>query len=311
MRKQGKRMINTIIKEYLTDHKRLVIPSFGAFVKKEGEGIVVFMEFLKKDDGVLAGLVAARMSAGMNEALEAIDRYVVSVKAAVEKSGGFVIPGVGTLCVNGDGFYALDYKTYAAPAPSAVRPAKPEVAAPQPVRETSAVKEPAVARPTPRPAVPQESLSGTKSGAVQAQAPAVTPSAAEKAAERVVRPRGEAPRPEAGEQAPVAAGTDVPVSKHEGRGTLDAIIDSQNSQSAAKSSDGRSEVKGLKYAGDGVKTVGRSRPGRKVDKVMIVAVLAALVAIAAMVYGVMSDPGPEFVLGEEQPVETEMQQTAE
>lgn len=297
-------MINTIIKEYLTDHKRLVIPSFGAFVRKEGEGIVVFMEFLKKDDGVLAGLVAARMSAGMNEALDAIDRYVVSVKAAIERSGGFVIPGVGTLCVNGDGFYALEYKTYAAPVPSAVRTPKPEAAvAPQPVREASAAKEPAV-----RPAVPQEELPGTKPGA--AQAPAVTPSAAEKAAERV-RSQGGAPRPEVGVQTPVAAGADAPGPKHEGRGRLDAIIDSQNSQSAAKPSDGRREVKGLKYAGDGVKPVGRSRSGRKVDKVMIVAVLAALVAIAAMVYGVMSDPGPEFVLGEEQPVETEMQQTAE
>ncbi len=299
-------MINTIIKEYLTDHKRLVIPSFGAFVRKEGEGIVVFMEFLKKDDGVLAGLVAARMSAGMNEALDAIDRYVVSVKAAIERSGGFVIPGVGTLCVNGDGFYALEYKTYAAPAPSAARPAKPEAAAaPQPVREMSAAKEPAV-----RPAVPQEELPGTKPGAAQAQAPVVTSSAAEKAAERV-RSQGGAPRPEVGEQTPVAAGADAPGPKHEGRGRRDAIIDSQNSQAATKPSDGRREVKRLKYAGDGVKPVGRSRSGRKVDKVMIVAVLAALVAIAAMVYGVMSDPGPEFVLGGEQPVENEMQQPAE
>ena len=43
-------MINKIIANYLAGGKRLVIPQFGAFIHKEGDGTVVFVPFLKKDD---------------------------------------------------------------------------------------------------------------------------------------------------------------------------------------------------------------------------------------------------------------------
>lgn len=46
-------MINKIIAEYLRTNKRLVVPHFGAFIRKENSEAIVFVPFLKKDDGVL------------------------------------------------------------------------------------------------------------------------------------------------------------------------------------------------------------------------------------------------------------------
>jgi len=46
-------MINKIIAEYLRTNKRLVVPHFGAFIRKENSEAIVFVPFLKKDDGVI------------------------------------------------------------------------------------------------------------------------------------------------------------------------------------------------------------------------------------------------------------------
>ena len=43
-------MINKIIAEYLRTNKRLVVPHFGAFIRKENSEAIVFVPFLKKDD---------------------------------------------------------------------------------------------------------------------------------------------------------------------------------------------------------------------------------------------------------------------
>lgn len=51
--------VTDVIANYLRDnHRRLVVPAFGAFVVKES-GEVLFSELLKTDDGVLRGLLAA------------------------------------------------------------------------------------------------------------------------------------------------------------------------------------------------------------------------------------------------------------
>ena len=89
--------LNKIIVEYLASNRRLVIPEFGAFVKKES-GEVVFSELLTTDDGVLASLLTARGLSDMEVAV-VVDRYIFEVRHELEQCGYCRLGEVGTLRV--------------------------------------------------------------------------------------------------------------------------------------------------------------------------------------------------------------------
>ena len=101
-------MLIPVITQYLETHKRLVIPQLGAFIVKEPGRAVLFSELLKRDDGVLRGLLCAR---GLNE-LEAageIDRFVFEVRHAVEHGLVCPLPGLGEMKGGANGTIAFTY----------------------------------------------------------------------------------------------------------------------------------------------------------------------------------------------------------
>lgn len=150
-------MLIDIIADYLRSHKRLVIPQLGGFLVKDG-GTVVFSELLRRDDGVLRGLL---VEAGMNELAAAgeIDRFVFEVRHAIEQGESRTLAGLGIWRPGPQGTIAFEYRpeTPAAgeaaaeptvgprPVPRPVRPAAPRVT-PQPAAESP---RPATAAPTP------------------------------------------------------------------------------------------------------------------------------------------------------------------
>ena len=93
-------MLTGIITNYLTQHRRLVVPQLGTFVVKVPEGGVVFSELLRRDDGILRGLLVQQ--GGMNdlEAAGAIDRFVFEVRHALEHEGAYAIEGFGRLTLS-------------------------------------------------------------------------------------------------------------------------------------------------------------------------------------------------------------------
>ncbi len=101
-------MLNRIIAEYTKEHKRLVLPGFGAFIRKE-TGEVVLVEFLKKDDGVLVSLIIGQNGGGEQQALETIEQYVAKIKRNIAQSGEYRIEGLGRIYVTGNGLYELEY----------------------------------------------------------------------------------------------------------------------------------------------------------------------------------------------------------
>lgn len=84
-------MLIRVIEQYLENHKRLVVPQLGAFLVKEEPRTVVFSELLRRDDGVLQGLLVAE---GMTElaARGEIDRLVYEVRHAVEQGERYFSP---------------------------------------------------------------------------------------------------------------------------------------------------------------------------------------------------------------------------
>ena len=152
-------MLIRIISQYLETHKRLVVPQLGAFIVKEPEHTVLFSELLKRDDGVLRGLLQAQ---GVHE-LEAageIDRFVFEVRHAVEHGAPCPLPGFGTFCPGANGTIAFRYEP---------DPARLDGAA---AKEESPVAEP----PQPRPAAAELSEAHRPHAAEpRAAKPAATP----------------------------------------------------------------------------------------------------------------------------------------
>lgn len=87
-------MIEKFIIDYLAAHKRLVVPQLGAFIVKQPDGKIIFSELLKRDDGVLRGLLCAQ---GMTEvqAMAVINRLVFDVRDAVGRGDRFEVQALG------------------------------------------------------------------------------------------------------------------------------------------------------------------------------------------------------------------------
>lgn len=100
--------LTSIIIDYLTEHRRLVIPSLGAFIRKSETREVVFSEMLKRDDGVLRGLLAEQ-GMGEIEAAGAIDRFIFELRCAIDNNSVFRAEGLGVFARGENGTIRFRY----------------------------------------------------------------------------------------------------------------------------------------------------------------------------------------------------------
>lgn len=121
-------VLTAVVTQYLESHKRLVIPQFGAFIVKEPGHEVLFSELLKRDDGVLRGLLRAR-GLGDLEAAGEIDRFVFEVRHAVERGAEYRMSGFGVLKPGPNGTIAFVYEPRTTPSHATPSPEVPENAA--------------------------------------------------------------------------------------------------------------------------------------------------------------------------------------
>lgn len=98
----GSNMIEKIIADYMKTNNRLIVPSFGAFVKR-ADGRIIFMELLKNDDGVLKNLILQSGVVSEQEVKSYVDNFVKRVAVSTE----FPIEGVGVLSRGANGLYLL------------------------------------------------------------------------------------------------------------------------------------------------------------------------------------------------------------
>lgn len=106
-----------VLTQYLESHKRLVIPQLGAFIVKEPGQSILFSELLKRDDGVLRGLLREQGMSDLEAAGE-IDRLVFEVRHAVEHGEEYRLEGFGTLKPGPNGTIAFHYEPRAAESPA-------------------------------------------------------------------------------------------------------------------------------------------------------------------------------------------------
>lgn len=327
-------MINKIIANYLAGGKRLVIPQFGAFIHKEGDGVVVFVPFLKKDDGVLVDLLRKEYGLDEADARGVITEYIAQIGSGIAERGSFAIEGVGRLKVDANGIFFLDYEPLpgvvtgaasgvptATPVSESKPAAVPPVSQPQSVSATQATPAASASKPqgaaaardavreayygsqssaqgatSPRPAAPQTAspVPGTARPAqpVHAAQPQSQPYPPRpvQAQPNPMQPRQPIAQPGVQPQAPRPGQPTVPPpvppgSKGPGYG-------GQPSLGAQPPAAGRPPGRPMPP---------RPRPAKaaKSDKFMVIAILAAIVALASIVYGVMSSSdGPMIDLME-------------
>lgn len=103
--KQVKTVASYIL-DYMNENTRLVIPNLGTFVKRD-DGVVVFVEILRRDDGVLRGLIEAD---GINPiaASGIVDRFVFEMRRTIQERGYTEFTGFGTLTKGEDGVVTFE-----------------------------------------------------------------------------------------------------------------------------------------------------------------------------------------------------------
>lgn len=99
-----------VMADYLGCHRRLVVPQLGAFVVKVPDGGVVFSELLRRDDGVLRGLLRERCGISELEAAGTIDRFVFEVRHALEREGSYPLAGFGRMLLADNGAIEFRYE---------------------------------------------------------------------------------------------------------------------------------------------------------------------------------------------------------
>lgn len=102
-------MDNELLLKLIQQHNRLIIPGFGALLRKEnalGESFV-FSPFLKKDDGVLCAALMDVFSLDSDEVASIVQEYVLHIQNNITKNGKFEIPGIGMLVSDANGAIAL------------------------------------------------------------------------------------------------------------------------------------------------------------------------------------------------------------
>jgi cell division septation protein DedD len=137
--------ISAIIAQQIASQTRLIIPEVGTLIRRKESGEIVFMEMLRKSDGVLAGVVVQTLDVSPSKANELLNQYAATIKQQLATNKKFILDGVGILFARNDGGVDFSFNPFAQSLPEPERGIEiheDEFATPEPVR-------PAVVKPAP------------------------------------------------------------------------------------------------------------------------------------------------------------------
>lgn len=278
-------MIVELISKYLETHKRLVVPNLGTFIVKVPGESVLFSNLIKNDDGVLRSLLAANGVSEM-EAAAAVDRFVFEVRFRLQNNGVCRLGGFGELRsgANETVIFVYSPATQGDGGVDVVTAPEPKAASAAP-RASAAPEVPPVQKPVP-PEQPWPRM------AEPADAASADVAVREGASPRRSVPGAAVQRPETAYAEPKAdAGGERRQRQDVRRDRMKALYDEPNVSVSPKRHPA-DYVKGLRYGngrkGPADRNMG-SRSRRRNDRILIIAIVAAALAIAALGYGYYCD----------------------
>ena len=302
-------MINKNIAEYLRTNKRLVVPHFGAFIRKENSEAIVFVPFLKKDDGVLQQLLVSEYGMDSADAQAVIDEYIAEIKESIAARGAYVIEGVGRLMTDSNGICYLELG--AAPAQAAavrpvdtaspVGPASFPAPSAEPARHTKIQQQ---ARPTEK--------TDKLGAAASPQSPARKPEAQYPPDTRPSNPVTSRSVQDALYGNPRPAPMQAPADRQEQtfRTPMPNVRPGNQPPRPPMPPQGRPAGTGYRPS----RPVGRQAPKSKADGFIVIAILAAVAALAAIIFGLtVTHGGPDILplIESSSPDTTQVQPIAE
>ncbi|MBC9811110.1 SPOR domain-containing protein [Crocinitomicaceae bacterium CZZ-1] len=88
--------MNNYLIEILKEENTVILPGFGAFtVVNRATNELMFMSFMKYNDGTLVNFIAKKEGISAEEAKEKIDNYVAEINAAIDGDGMFKLDQIG------------------------------------------------------------------------------------------------------------------------------------------------------------------------------------------------------------------------
>ena len=265
-------MIVEIIAKYLESNKRLVVPNLGAFIVKVPRETILFSNLIKSDDGVLRAQLAQR---GMSEldAAALIDRFVFEVNYRLEHSGVCALAAFGVLRAAQNGTVAFTYDTSAK---GDVLDGDADDKMAKHIAEITSVIEPVI---------DHEPETATEPEEEEAEDDEVTIDVVPR---MEAEPATEEPKEEVKEEVKEEPQRQEPAKVVYAQEREDKRRDEKRHRREQND-----YVKGLRY-GKGRKVVtGRegatSRKSSKGSVIIVIAILAALIAMGALAYGLWND----------------------
>ena len=95
-------MISREIKKLLQTEKRVTVPSLGSFMKRS-DGVLLFTDMFKDNDGVLSRALMNSLSLTEQQATEQIARFVADVERGLTEGGEVRLTDFGVLSRSADG----------------------------------------------------------------------------------------------------------------------------------------------------------------------------------------------------------------
>lgn len=232
--------ISAIIAQYIATETRLVIPEVGTLIRRKESGEVVFMEILRKSDGVLVGLIVNTLDVSPSKANEIANNYIATIKQQLARSKKFVIDGVGVLLLRGNGSIDFSFNPFAQ-------------SIPEPTKGFDVLEEDEVVEVAPAPSKP---ITPVPSKPIAPAAPTVAP--APQPAQPQPQPQVATPKPQPQAATPKAEPTKVVYRTEE-----DEVTEKRRSR------------------------IQQHHTRKKVDGITVVAIVAVLMALLALVWGLI------------------------
>lgn len=261
----------------LNESRRLVIPELGVFVARE-DGRIMFSELMRGDDGVFRSAVASARDIGEAEAGRIIERFVADIRHSLEHGMSYRLEGMGLLSRDERGLVVFRSRAEI----------EQQRAAEHPVREGLA-----------------KILAESAREDVKEDAKEVQKDVQKESAHEPVQPsEAVSAEPEHPEHEPVSEPEpkEEPESKYEPEPKeVPAVNPAPESVEAAATdrvAEREPETERAESEGPNREPVRRRRPksgSGGVDMFLIVGIVIAIVAIAAIIYGLLVSNDLEYV----------------
>ena len=271
-------MTDRVLLDCLERNRRVALPGLGAFVRSQGDDKVVFTALVTGDDGVLAAELHEARGLGRKQAGEAVQEYIGAIRTEVATRGEYVIAGLGAIYADENEVFRLDYNPEAVATPRGedrVAGAKTDAAprgTAQPERADSEQSE------------SKKTLSDWKKGLPDIYAQGATSKGAPVA-----------------DGAEVAEADEAGTPKKSGAEGMEKVVAAQPEKAVAEEAGEQKRAEAedpvlpkLQYQKPvrPEPTFERRGAKKRADTIMIIAIIAALIAIGAMLYGILHSPSP-------------------